>query len=70
MKRSCLRYIYLYSPAVVVAAAAVVFTTYDRNDFTVVAACVLLAITLVFHTCQIVRDFHKTRNGSHRGRHP
>jgi len=63
------RYIYLYSPVVVVAIAAVVFTVYDRNDFTVVTACVFLAITLFFHTYQIIVDFHH-RNGRHRERHP
>lgn len=62
------RYIFLYSPAVVVAACAIVYSTIGRTDASVVIGCVFLAITLVFHTYQVIEDFHR-RNGKSRERH-
>lgn len=63
------RYICLYSPAAVVAIFGVVFSTAGRTDTSVVVGCVFLAVTLVFHTYQIIEDFHR-RNGNSRERHP
>ncbi len=59
------RLTYLYSPAVVLASWAILFWALGRTDGLVVVGCCVLAVAMVLHTYETVKD-HYRRNGRRR----